>query len=223
MTLISPRPGCDVVLTITSPTPQQRTVRAPWTPRPFCDLVEDQLAAVESFLRNHRAAEELVDASARSREERLDARRRLDVLRRQRDALVTATAQAMDRSGGVLHTVGPRALLVHRNEWLRRRVAQDLERRGVELIAQLDNGAEGVGVLVAEQPDLLFVEDTLPMVGGLQVLAEARRYAPRTLLSVQVGYDDQLPAAWDAGAVAAFTRRIPPADIGDELAALLAT
>ena len=127
----------------------------------------------------------------------------------------------MEASGGVLRAMGPRALLVHRNEWLRRRVAQDLERCGIEVVAQLDNGAEGVGALVAEQPDLLFVEDTLPMVSGLQVLQEAGRYAPRTLLAAQVGYDDQLPAALDAGAVAAFTRRIPPADIGAELARLV--
>lgn len=229
MTLISARPvpaRSDVVeAAAPAAAPQQRAPqqRAPhrWSLRPFCDLVEDQLAAIAVFQRDRRAAEALVDAPGQSREQRLDARRRLDVLRRQHDALLAATAQTMDGSGGVLRAVGPRALLIHRNEWLRRRVAQDLARCGVEVIAQLDNGADGVGTLVAEQPDVLFVEDTLPMVGGLQVLAEARQYAPHTLLAVQVGYDDQLPGAFEAGAVAAFTRRIPPADIGAELARLV--
>jgi CheY-like chemotaxis protein len=224
MTMISVRPGTarsDVVgAAAPAVAPQQRAPHC-WSLRPFCELVEDQLAAIAAFQRDRRAAEAFVDAPGQSREQRLDARRRLDVLRRQHEALLAATAQTMDGSGGVLRAVGPRALLIHRNEWLRRRVAQDLARCGVEVIAQLDNGADGVGTLVAEQPDVLFVEDTLPMVGGLQVLAEARRYAPRTLLAVQVGYDDQLPAAFEAGAVAAFTRRIPPADIGAELARLV--
>jgi len=219
MTLISAGP--DQLTVITTPAPAQRTAAQPWTPRSYADLVADQLVAIAAFQQDRRVVEEVVDAPGQSREQRLDARRRLDVLRRQSEALLAATATAMDRSGGVLRAIGPRALLVHRNEWLRRRVAQDLERCGVHVVSQLDNGADGVGVLIAEQPDVLFVEDTLPMVSGLQLLSAARRYAPRSLLSVQVGYDDQLPAAFQAGAVAAFTRRIPPADIGAELARLV--
>lgn len=202
-------------------TPLQRVPVVPWTPRAYSDLVADQLRAIAAFTADRRAIEQAVAAPGQSREQRLDARRRLDVLQRQHDALVAATADAMAASGDVLRTVGPRALLVHRNEWLRRRVAADLERCGVQVLAQLDNGADGVGTLVAEQPDVVFVEDTLPMVSGLQLLEAVRRYAPRSLSAVQVGYDDQLPAAFEAGAVTGFTRRIPPADIGSELAALV--
>ena len=219
MTMISPRDTLTV--TTTAIAPAQRVDASTWVPRSFAALLIDQLAAIAAFQEHRRAVETAVEEPGMSREQRLDARRRLDVLRRQHEAILASTSQSMEASGGVLRAMGPRALLVHRNEWLRRRVAQDLERCGVEVVAQLDNGAEGVGSLVAEQPDLLFVEDTLPMVSGLQVLQEARRYAPRTLLAAQVGYDDQLPAALDAGAVAAFTRRIPPADIGAELARLV--
>jgi CheY-like chemotaxis protein len=208
-------------VTTTAVAPQQRLGVQRWTPRPFAELLADQLAGISAFQQHRRAVESSVEAPGMSREQRLDARRRLDVLRRQHEAVLSATSQAMADSGGVLHAMGPRALLVHRNEWLRRRVAQDLERCGVEVVAQLDNGADGVGAMVAEQPDILFVEDTLPMVSGLQVLQEARRYTRRTVLAAQVGYDDQIAAALDAGAVAAFTRRIPPADIGAELASLV--
>ena len=217
MTIISPDAES---LTVTQVAPAQRVETAGWAPRSFAALLTDQLTAIAAFSAHRRVVEGAVEAGM-SREQRLDARRRLDVLRRQHEAVVAATAQSMEVSGGVLRVMGPRALLVHRNEWLRRRVAHDLERCGVEVVAQLDNGADGVGTLVAEQPDLLFVEDTLPMVSGLQVLEQARRYAPRSLLAVQVGYDDQVAAARDAGAVAAFTRRIPPADIGAELARLV--
>lgn len=203
--------------------PAQRNATVPWTPRAHGDLFADQLSAIAAFQRDRRAAGGVVGAPGQSREQRLDARRGLDVWARQHEAMAAATTRALAASGGVLHSIGPRALLVHRNEWLRRRVAQDLERCGVEVIAQLDNGADGVGALVAEQPDIVFVEDTLPMVSGFQVLAEARRYAPRALLAVQVGHDDQLAQALRAGAVATFTRRIPPVDIGAELFRLVAT
>jgi CheY-like chemotaxis protein len=221
MTLITPRQD-SLTVTTSRVAPAQRVDGSTWVPRSFATLVTDQLAAMAAFQEHRHAVESAVEEPGMSREQRLDARRRLDVLRRQHEAVLAATSQSMEGSGGVLHAMGPRALLVHRNEWLRRRVAQDLERCGVEVVAQLDNGAEGVGALIAEQPDLLFVEDTLPMVSGLQVLHEARRYAPRTLLAAQVGYDDQISAALDAGALAAFTRRIPPADIGAELARLVA-
>ena len=216
MTMSSPRSSVDVLAA-----PLQRSAVVPFAARSYSELVVDQLGAIQAFGADRRAIEDTVSAPGQSREQRLDARRRLDVLRRQHDALLAATSDAMAASGDVLRAVGPRALLVHRNEWLRRRVAADLERCGVQVIAQLDNGADGVGTLIAEQPDVVFVEDTLPMVSGLQVLAAVRRYAPRSLAAVQVGYDDQLPAAFEAGAVAGFTRRIPPADIGAQLAALV--
>lgn len=220
MTLTSSR--TPVNTPVDTPTaPAQRSAITPWVPRSYSDLVADQLRAMHAFHADRRAVEDSVAAPGQSREQRLDARRRLDVLHRQHDALVAATAGAMAASGDVLRAVGPRALLVHRNEWLRRRVAADLERCGVQVVAQLDNGADGVGTLIAEQPDVVLVEDTLPMVSGLQVLEAVRRYAPRCQAAVQVGYDDQLPAAFEAGAVAGFTRRIPPADIGAQLAALV--
>jgi CheY-like chemotaxis protein len=221
MTMISPRPD-SLAVPACPVAPAQRVDGPTWSPRSFAALLSDQLEAIAAFQDHRRAVESAVEEPGLSREQRLDARRRLDVLRRQHDAILAATAQSMEASGGVLRAMGPRALLVHRNEWLRRRVAQDLERLGVEVVAQLDNGADGVGALVAEQPDLLFVEDTLPMVSGLQVLSAARRYAPRSLLTAQVGYDDQVAAARDAGALATFTRRIPPADIGAALARLVA-
>ena len=220
MTLVSPQSG-SLTVTTAGVAPAQRPGTQSWRSRTFADLVADQLSAIAAFQRHRRAVQEAAETPGMSREQRLDARRRLDVLRRQQEALLAATASSMNGSGGVLRTVGPRALLVHRNEWLRRRVAQDLERYGVEVVGQLDNGADGVGALIAEQPDLLFVEDTLPMVGGLQVLQQARRYAPAAVLAVQVGYDDQVAGALEAGAVATFTRRIPPADIGAELARLV--
>jgi CheY-like chemotaxis protein len=194
-----------------------------WAPRSLAALLGEQLAAMRVFHHDRNAAELAAVASGMSREQRLDAHRRLDVVRRQHHALVSATQESLDRSGFPLYRPGPRVLVVHRNEWLRRRVAEELAELGIKVVAQLDNGADGVGALVAEQPDLLLVEDALPQVTGMQMLAATRRYAPHTRTAMQVPYDDGLAPALDAGAAAVFTRRTPPADIALQLARLVAT
>lgn len=206
-----------------SPAPELRVLRPVWKPRSLPDLLHDQLAAFVLFHSDRNVAERAVTAAGLSREQKLDAHRRVDVVRRQHQALLGAVKAALDTSGPPLPNLVPRMLLVHRNDWLRQRVAAALAERGIDVVAHLDNGADGIGVLVAEQPDVLLVEDALPQVTGLQMLVAARRYAPRTMLAVQVPYDDGVGPALHAGAVATFTRRIPPADIADGLARLVGT
>ena len=76
--------------------------------------------------------------------------------------------------------------------------------------------------MLAEQPELLLLEDKLPMLGALEVLAEVRRWAPQTLVTVQVANDWEIGPFLEAGACTAFTRRIPPAEIADALCSMLA-
>jgi CheY-like chemotaxis protein len=192
-----------------------------WAPRPLTVLLGEQLAAMRVFHGDRDAAERAAAASGISREQKLDAQRRVDVVRRQHDALLAAAQRSLDEAGSPLSLPSPRVLVVHRNEWLRRRLTVELAERGIAVIAQLENGADGVGVLVAEQPDLLLVEEALPQVTGMQILAATRRYAPHTRTAVQVPYDDGIAPALDAGAVAVFTRRTPPADIAAELTRLV--
>ena len=194
-----------------------------WASRTRTQLLQDQLAGIAAFHDDRRAAEHACTASGLSRELKLDAHRRLDVVRRQHTALLAAVDAGLRGTGLPMPALRPRVMLVHRNEWLRRRVAAGLGSRGIDVVADLDNGADGTGTAVAEQPDLMLVEDTLPQVTGMQLLAAVRRYAPRTMVAIQVPHDNALPPAFDAGAVAAFTRRIPPADIATELARLLPT
>ncbi len=219
MTLLASRPAAP-----RTPVPAELAVERPrWAARSLANLVHDQLTAMQTFHEDRNAAECAAAATGTTREQKLDAHRRLDVVRRQHQALVAASQASLDAAGSPLLRLAPRVLLVHRNEWLRTRVTADLGERGLEVIAQLDNGADGIGVLVAEQPDVLLVEDTLPQVTGMHILAATRRYAPRTMTAIQVPYEDSMAAAFEAGAVAVFTRRIPPADIAGELARLVQT
>ena len=204
---------------------RHQAVQHTWEPRAETALLRDQLGGIEAWHAGRRAAEvaaAAADTAAVTREMRMDAARRLDVLRRQQQALIARTEQQMKASAHVLRSqVMPRAVLVHRNEWFKSKVAAGLLAGGTTVVADLENGADGIGVVVAEQPDLLLIEDTLPMMSGVDVIREVARFSPRTITAVQAASHWELGALLDAGAHAAFSRRVPPADVARDLCLLL--
>jgi DNA-binding NarL/FixJ family response regulator len=153
---------------------------------------------------------------------RLDLARRMDVVRRQHETILERTAEQLQASADLLRTARrPRAVIVHRNEWFKDKVIAGLESYGIHVIGRLENGAEAVGFAVAEQPDLLLVEDKLPMINGDEVIRQVRQYAPNTLSAAQVSHDGGVATLLAAGARTAFTRRVPPDDVARDLAQLV--
>jgi CheY-like chemotaxis protein len=154
--------------------------------------------------------EEASAVAARSRGLRMDVARSIEVLRRQHDAVV-ARAEEQLRASGLLRTRAERrVVLAHRNDWLVRKLEETLETRGMHVVARTDNGADAVGMVVAEQPDLLLVEDTLAMLAGLEVIREVRRFSPATVVVAQAASGDRVGQLLDVGARTVFTRQIPP-------------
>jgi hypothetical protein len=198
---------------------------AAWQPRLPVEVVADQLRGMAAWHEARRAieqAQESASGQALSREMRLDLDRRMDVVRRQHEAMVQRVHEQLAGSSRLPRgAAGPRAVLVHRNEWFRDKVIEGLVAGGVDVVAVLDNGADGVGVAVAEQPDLLFVEDKLPMIGGPEVISQVGLFAPGTMTAAQVAHEAAVAEFLGAGAVAAFARRVPPAEVARELCRLL--
>ncbi|MCU1592912.1 MAG: DNA-binding response regulator [Frankiales bacterium] len=193
-------------------------VRPLAVPRTETGVLLDQLRGIEAWTCRHRPSELDLDA-ATTREDRLDLARRRDVVERQRQALQDWTAQQLRMSGDVHRTAPLRAVIVHRSPWFRAKVALELQHGGVAVIAQLENGAEAVGVVVAEQPDVVLVEDKLPMINGLEVTKAVRAYAPRAVVVAQVTNEWETAPFLEAGAATAYPRRTPPADIAADLRA----
>lgn len=197
--------------------------RVPWQPRSELDLLGQQLQGIERFNRARHTREAAAAAFSRTREMRLDASRSMQVLRRQHDALIARAHDQLRASGDILHgTAECRVVLAHRSEWFLREVSAVLQTGGVSVVAELDNGADVVGLVVAEQPDLVLVEDVLAMARGEDVLREAREFAADTLVGVQVASDDRMGPLLDAGAAAVFSRRTHPRDVASSLLGLLA-
>lgn len=198
----------------------QRMDQRRWATRDATELIAQQLGAIDSWHRSHVAQQ--VSSVPRSREARMDASRRLEVLQRQHAAMVSRADFQLRTSGDVLYRRPvARAVVVHRQEWFLNKVTTGLRLAGIDVIAGLDNGADAVGAVIAEQPDLLLVEDHLPMQSGEEVIRLSRIYAPDTLVAAQVAYDDRIPVVLEAGAKTAFTRRVPPSDVVRDLELLL--
>ena len=185
------------------------------------DLGVLQVQAVDHFNAYLRETQAAADAPT-SREARMDAARLRDVLRRQHDALVAHCDQQLAATAQPALALAERRIVIaHRNEWFVGKVAQALEEGGLRVAASLQNGADAIGVAVAEQPDLVLVEDALPMATGAQVVRQVRRFSPGTVVAAQVAYADGMGPLLDAGAEAVFVRSVPPADVAARLLELL--
>ena len=186
------------------------------------DVLKAQVQALEAWNRAQRLSEPLGEAVSITREMRLDLARRMEARRREHDALIARADAQLRASGDVLASaMAPRAVLAHRNAWLRDKVAARLADRGVVVVGAFEDGADAAGTIVIEQPDLVLVEDRLPTVTGIDVVRRAQTYAPSAFVAAHVMDSADIEAMVEAGADAVFTRRIPPLEIADELLACL--
>lgn len=178
----------------------------------------DNLCAWQAMVRTQREAD-LATVASEGRERRLDARRRLDGLQRAESALRERADVAIRSAPKPLRGHRPAMVVIaHRNEWLRNQLTLALVQEGADVVAVVEDGGDAVGIAVADQPDLLVVEDRLPTVTGLEVVQQVRRFAPHTIIAAQV---EATPPGelLAAGASAVFSRRIPPAVIAEQMAA----
>ena len=217
MTLLTPPAS-----TVISQRSSEDAVGAGWRPRGEVEVLRDQLGAIDRWNRARQMTEQATQAAARSREGRLDVSRRMEVLRCQHDALVARTQEHLRDSARTLgSTALCRAVLVHRKQWFRDKVAEALRGSGVEVMTGIENGAEAVGFVIAEQPDLLLVEDSLTMMSGEDVLRSVLPYAPHTVCVAQVAHEDRVGALLEAGARAVWTRRVTPLEVATGLRELI--
>jgi two-component system response regulator MtrA len=99
-----------------------------------------------------------------------------------------------------------------------------LERSGHEVIAVQD-GAEALASLLADQPDLMVLDISMPKVDGLEVLRRVRaddatRGLPVILLSAQAQESD-VKLGYEAGASAYVKKPFSPRDLAERVDALL--
>jgi CheY-like chemotaxis protein len=188
--------------------------------RDVTELVRDQQQGLAAWqrdleLRLGRDPETEID-----REAQMDARRRLAGLHRIRSAVLACQARR-DR-GLPASAKHPRAVVVHRSSWMRARIAEQFASIGIQVVGEGDDGAVAVAMAVVEQPELLLLEDRLPWVMPVEVVEEVHRYAPHTVVAVQMEDSGEAAQMLEAGATAVFSRSIRPAELCECCADVLA-
>ncbi|AZN43219.1 helix-turn-helix domain-containing protein [Paenibacillus albus] len=95
------------------------------------------------------------------------------------------------------------------------RALGEWELYGIEIAAEADNGKEGLVLLEAEEPDLVFVDMKMPLMGGVEFLDKARATYPEACYIVISGFDDFTYArsAMQAGSVDYLLKPIRKADL----------
>ncbi len=189
--------------------------------RTVLQLVQDQLQGITAWQTSARARELADTARKDNRELHLDSRRRLEALRRANVALIARSEVTITRSLHLLDVADPRAVVVHRQEWMREKLALGLTHQGLSVVAEADDGADALGISIAEQPDLVVIEDRLPSMTAVEVLRSLQEFAPHTVLAAQVDDGSRVAVILEAGASAVFSRRIPPAELCEQIAQFL--
>jgi DNA-binding NtrC family response regulator len=115
----------------------------------------------------------------------------------------------------------PKILIVDDDEDLRRMLCGALSPVGE--VIEASNGLDALCLLQREKPRLMLLDMVMPEMGGLEVLAAARRIEPSTPVVMLTGDDDMDSAvtALDRGARAYITKPFDPAYLRDEVARLI--
>lgn len=173
-------------------------------------LMRDQRTYSAAWQLAAQSREHIESARRENREVQTEARRRIAALRRVNVALLERSQLSIVASQRALEI--PRVVVVHRQEWMRRQLGLALTEQGLLVVATCDDGADCLGIAVAEQPDLVVVESRLPSFPAVDLLGSLREFSPRSFLAAQTESDDDVQKLIDAGASAVFSRRIPVPD-----------
>jgi CheY-like chemotaxis protein len=185
------------------------------------ELLQAQCDGTRAWFVASKAREMFENSRRESREAKIDARRRLDALRRANAALVARSKVAVVVAQQLPPGAAPRALVVHRQDWMRGKLVLGLRGQGLEIVAEATDGAEALGIAIAEQPDLVVIEDRVPSMTTTEVLRSLREFAPGTVSAAQVEHGDEKEEMLEAGASVVFSRRTPPAELCEQVAAFL--
>jgi CheY-like chemotaxis protein len=194
--------------------------RRPSTGTSQLDLLAAQVQGIDAWNRSNQLSKGAAEVIGITREMRLDLSHRMEARRREHAALVARVDEQLRASGQLLTSRRPvRAVVAHRNAWLSGKVTSRLEERGVLIVGVFTDGADAAGTVVAEQPELVFLEDRLPSLAGSDLVRRVREFSPGTVIGAQVEDSRGIAPLVDVGAHAVFTRRIPPLDVADQLLA----
>jgi DNA-binding NarL/FixJ family response regulator len=113
-----------------------------------------------------------------------------------------------------------RVLLCDDSSQIRDLVRIVLELEGVEVVGEAGNGREAVERAAREQPDVVLLDLSMPVMDGLEALPEILRVAPGSKVVVLSGLDNRflVERALEQGAVRYVLKGGDPGEIAGAVA-----
>ncbi|MBC1262558.1 response regulator transcription factor [Synechococcus sp. BSF8S] len=95
--------------------------------------------------------------------------------------------------------------------------------RPYTVVATAENGLEAIAAVKAHQPDLLFLDISMPLASGAEIIHDIRRWSPDTRIAVFTGISAAgvLAGVVEAGADGLFSKALPARDMVTKLPLLL--
>jgi DNA-binding NarL/FixJ family response regulator len=118
----------------------------------------------------------------------------------------------------------PRVVLVDDTEDLRNLLRIALKRAGWEVVGEAGDGAAGIEVATAEDPDLVVLDLSMPVMDGLEALPHIRTSCPDATIVVMSGFGaaQMTERALAGGADGYLQKGAPLATVVDYLGATMA-
>lgn len=93
-----------------------------------------------------------------------------------------------------------------------------------EVVAEAGNGLEAIAQVKAHRPDLLFLDVSMPLANGLEVLADLKRWSPATRIVVFTGISSSglLAGLVESGVDGLFSKGVATANLIAQLPLILA-
>ncbi|HET9769710.1 MAG TPA: response regulator transcription factor, partial [Acidimicrobiia bacterium] len=98
----------------------------------------------------------------------------------------------------------PRLLLVDDHKLLRQGLRRAVEEAGFDVVGEAGDGEEAVRLATALRPDLVLMDVTMPVLGGIEATRRLRLAAPeaRVVILTMHGEEETIDQALRAGASA---------------------
>lgn len=92
-------------------------------------------------------------------------------------------------------------------------------------IAVVGNGLEAIAAVKRDKPDLLFLDLSMPLAGGFEIIGDVRRWSPDTKIVVFTGVSSAslLAGTVEAGVDAIFAKSAPPKLVIEKLPLIAAS
>ena len=104
------------------------------------------------------------------------------------------------------------------------RMALELD-SGVRVVAEAENGRDGIEVVERHQPDVVILDMAMPVMDGLEALPHIKRACPTASVLVVSGFDPAtvLTSALEAGADGYLQKGASPAALVERVREVVAT